>query len=122
QLALALNRGKNQKTAAGIMESLRETAMQSEEMGMYWKAMPRGYWWYEAPIEAQALLIEAFAEVAQDPDAVDDLKVWLLKQKQTQHWNTTKATADAIYALLLQGSDWLSNEPVVTVSMGPETI
>ncbi|WP_353196429.1 alpha-2-macroglobulin family protein [Parapedobacter defluvii] len=122
QLALALHRGDDQSTANEIMTSLRETAIQSDEMGMYWKSMPRGYWWYEAPIEAQALLIEAFSEVAADTKAVDDLKVWLIKQKQTQYWNTTKATSDAIYALLLRGSDWLVNEPMVTISLGKETI
>lgn len=122
QIALALSRGGDVKTANEIMASLRETAIQSDEMGMYWKTMPRGYWWYEAPIEAQALLVEAFAEVANDTKAVDDLKVWLLKQKQTQYWTTTKATADAIYALLLQGSDWLINEPTVTINVGQETI
>ncbi|MFC3198403.1 alpha-2-macroglobulin [Parapedobacter deserti] len=122
QLALAFHRGGNTKTTAEIMASLRETASHSPELGMYWKSMPRGYWWYEAPIEAQALLIEAFAEVAEDTGEVDDLKVWLLKQKQTQHWGTTKSTADAVYALLLQGSDWLVNEPSVTVSLGTETI
>jgi len=53
---------------------------------------------------------------------VDDLKVWLIKQKQTQYWNTTKATSDAIYALLLRGSDWLVNEPTVTIALGGETI
>lgn len=122
QLALALHRGDDHATADEIMTSLRETAIQNDEMGMYWKSMPRGYWWYEAPIEAQALLIEAFAEVAEDAKAVDDLKVWLIKQKQTQYWNTTKATSDAIYALLLRGSDWLINEPAVTISLGKETI
>lgn len=122
QLALALSRADNSKAANEIIASLRETSVTSNELGMYWKAMPRGYWWYEAPIEAQALLIEAFAEVTQDTKAADDLKVWLLKQKQTQYWNTTKATADAIYALLLQGSDWLVNDPDVTVTLGQETI
>ena len=122
QLALALHRAGKTEPAAAIMASLRETAVHNDELGMYWKTMPHGYWWYEAPIEAQALLIEAFAEVAADQHAVDDLKVWLIKQKQTQHWNTTKATADAIYALLLQGSDWLVNEPEVTIALGNDTI
>ncbi len=122
QLALAMHRADNTQAAAAIMASLRETAIHNDELGMYWKAMPHGYWWYEAPIEAQALLVEAFAEVASDQQAVDDLKVWLIKQKQTQHWNTTKATADAIYALLLQGGDWLVNEPEVTITLGKETI
>jgi len=122
QLALAHHRMGDRPTAEAIVASLRETAVNSPEFGMYWKGMPQGYWWHEAPIEAQALLIETFADVAGDMRAVDDLKVWLLKQKQTQTWNTTKATADAIYALLLQGSDWLANEPAVTIRVGKHTI
>ncbi|PSK95079.1 alpha-2-macroglobulin family protein [Taibaiella chishuiensis] len=122
QIALALQRFNDTKTPAQVMASLKETAIRKQETGMYWKDMPRGYWWYEAPIEAQALLIEAFGEVAKDKAAVDELKVWLLKQKQTQNWQTTKATADACYALLLQGSDWLVNEPAVTISLGNEQI
>jgi uncharacterized protein YfaS (alpha-2-macroglobulin family) len=122
QIALALNRMGDAKTATQVMASLRETATQKEEMGMYWVNMPSGYWWYEAPIEAQSLLIEAFAEVAKDDAATDALKVWLLKQKQTQNWKTTKATADACYALLLQGSSWLSATPLVTINVGNEVI
>src|SRR5690606_33222406 len=122
QLALALHRGSEQATAGEIMTSLRETAIHNDEMGRYRKSMPRGYWWYEAPSEAHALLVEAFADVADDTEAVDDLKVWLIKQKQTQNWGTTRATADAIYALLLRGSDWLANEPEVTITLGSETL
>jgi uncharacterized protein YfaS (alpha-2-macroglobulin family) len=122
QIALALHRMQDATTSKQIMASLTEKAIVKEEMGMYWKDMPNGYWWYEAPIEAQSLLVEAYSEVAKDTKAVDALKVWLLKQKQTQNWKTTKATADACYALLLNGSDWLSNEPVVTINVGKEVI
>ncbi|HMJ46785.1 MAG TPA: hypothetical protein VK498_05615, partial [Ferruginibacter sp.] len=41
-----------------------------------------------------------------------------LKQKQTRQWPTTKATAEACYALLLQGSNWLTEEKTVTISLG----
>lgn len=122
QVALALNRLDDPKTAQEIIASLRETAISKEELGMYWKNMPNGYWWYEAPIEAQSLLIETFTEVAKDEKAADAMKVWLLKQKQTQNWKTTKATADACYALLLNGSEWLSSDPEVTIHIGNETI
>ncbi|WP_198666813.1 alpha-2-macroglobulin family protein [Taibaiella helva] len=122
QIALALHRFDEKQTAAQVMASLKETSTNKEEMGMYWASMPSGYWWYEAPVESQSLLIEAFAEVSKDPVSVDAMKVWLLKQKQTQNWKTTKATADACYALLLEGSDWLSAEPVVTINLGSETI
>jgi len=122
QIALALDRLGDAQTPAQIIASLRQTSTSSQEMGMYWKEMPGSYWWYEAPIEAQSLLVEAFGEVAKDDKAVDALKVWLLKQKQTQHWKTTKATADACYALLLHGSDWLTGTPRVTIRLGKETL
>lgn len=116
-IALAQNRTGDTKTATSIMASLKQNALVSEEMGMYWKATP-GYYWYQSPIENQALLIEAFTEVTKDMKAVADMKTWLLKQKQTQNWRTTKATADACYALLLQGTDWLTNTPEVQINLG----
>ena len=85
---------------------------------MYWKDLSGGYYWYEAPIETQSLLIEAFSEVANDKLSVDDMKVWLLKQKQVQDWKTTKATTDACYALILTGSGWLANDNLPEITLG----
>jgi len=121
-IALALHRSGDVQTTKTIIQSLKETALQKEELGMYWMDRGRSWWWWEAPIEAQSLLIECFAEVAADNESVDKMKRWLLKQKQTQSWLTTKATADACYALLLQGTQWLSSDPQVTVQLGDETI
>ena len=117
-IALALNRYGDKTIPQKIMKSLKETSLDNEEMGMYWKENYEGFYWWEAPIEAQALLIEAFDEVANDKKSVDDLKVWLLKSKQTQNWQTTKATTEACYALLLRGTDWLATESQVEISMG----
>ena len=68
------------------------------------------------------MMIEAFDEVMDDQKAVEECKVWLLKQKQTQDWKTTKATADAVYALLLRGSNVLASDELVEVSLGGKTI
>lgn len=119
--ALALHRSGDHTTPTDILRSLKEHAIQSEEMGMYWKS-ERGYWWYQAPIEAQAMLIEAFEVAGKDTAAVDAMKTWLLKNKQTNNWHTTKATADACYAMLLQGSNWLRANPQVVIQLGSETI
>jgi hypothetical protein len=118
--ALALYRTGDQQTPAAIIRSLKETAINNEETGMYWKDNSFGYnwrWWY-APIETQSLLIEAFSEAAKDTKTVDDLKTWLIKNKQTNNWYTTKATADACYALLSQGTNWLAQSPNVQISLG----
>ena len=117
-IALAMNRLNDKVTATDIVKSLKENAIFSEEMGMYWKDMDYGYYWYQAPIETQALLIECFDEVSNDQQSVEEMKVWLLKQKQTQNWKTTKATAEACYALLLRGTDFLAKDPQVSIMLG----
>ena len=85
---------------------------------MYWKQSANPWYWQEAGLETQALLIEAFTEITKDEQAIAQMKQWLLTQKQTRHWPSTRATADACYALLLRGSDWLSSDMQATVTLG----
>jgi uncharacterized protein YfaS (alpha-2-macroglobulin family) len=125
-IALALYRDGQAKTGIPveqkIIASLKENAINHEELGMYWKDNSGGYYWYQAPIETQALLIEAFDEVADDKKSVEAMKVWLLKQKQTQDWRTTKATTEACYALLLRGTDLLASDQLVEIKVGNNII
>lgn len=118
---LALNRFGAKEEATAMIKSFKERALHSEEMGMYWKT-DYGYYWYQAPIETQALMIEVFDEVAADQTAVEDMKAWLLKQKQTQDWKTTKATVEACYALLRRGVDALANTRLVDITIGNQRI
>jgi hypothetical protein len=122
--ALALGRTGDKQTPAAILKSLKETSITHDELGMYWKDVNygHGWFWWQAPIETQSLLIEAFSEISKDNKIVDDLRTWLIKNKQTNNWRTTKATADACYALLLRGTEWLTNEPAVSIRLGATTV
>ncbi len=121
-LTLVLHRMDETTTSKKILQSLKENSIVSEEMGMYWKENTGSWYWYQAPIETQALLIEVFSEIENDISTIDNLKIWLLKNKQTNQWKTTKATTEAVYALLLQGSEWLSVTDAVDVLVGGEKI
>ena len=128
-MALISYRNNDIKTATKILKSLKETSITSDELGMYWKTNANSWYWYQAPIETQALLIEVFSEIGdiiQDEtkniETIDNLKIWLLKNKQTNKWKTTKATTEAVYALLLQGSDWLNITDMVDVVLGGQQI
>ncbi|MDB0037762.1 MG2 domain-containing protein [bacterium] len=121
-IALQAKRNGIETLPTKITKSLKEQSIVHEELGMYWKENASGYYWYQAPIETQAMMIEAFDEVADDQDAVEELKVWLLKQKQTTDWKTTKATAEACYALLLRGTDLLENDEQVTIKVNGKLI
>jgi len=121
-LAIALQRFGDKETPQDIVRSIKERSVSNEELGMFWRDLELSWWWYRAPIETQAMMIEMFAEVANDAQAVEDCKVWLLKQKQTQDWKTTKATADAVYALLVRGANLLASDALVEVVLGGEWI
>jgi hypothetical protein len=118
-IAISLHRDGDMSTPKAILASLTENSISHEEFGMYWKEFNNpGYYWWQAPIESHALLMEAYHEIENNVQRVDDLKTWLLKQKQTTNWKTTKATAEACYALLLRGTNWLSEERTVTIDLG----
>lgn len=116
-IALTAHRKGDTELAQDIIKALRENAVFSEELGMYYKNTA-GYYWHQAPIEQQALLIEVFDEVAKDTKSVEELQIWLLKNKQTNDWKTTRATSEACYALLLRGNDALQSTQVATVTVG----
>ncbi|MGJ8743580.1 carboxypeptidase-like regulatory domain-containing protein [Polaribacter sp.] len=122
QIALSLFRADEKITATKILKSLKENSISSDELGMYWKSNTAGYYYYQAPIETQALMIETFSEIENDTKTIDNLKIWLLKNKQTNRWKTTKATTEAVYALLLNGSDWVSVTEMVTIKIGDKNI
>ncbi|MCE9568364.1 MAG: hypothetical protein K8U57_40705 [Planctomycetes bacterium] len=121
-IAVGLKRFGDKETPTAIMKSIKERSKNDEEMGMYWRDLELNYSWFHAPIETQAMMVEAFDEVMNDAAAVEDCKVWLLKMKQTTDWKTTKATADAIYALLLRGDNLLKSDALVEVTVGNQTI
>ena len=113
--ALVLYRNGNEKTAKLMIQSFKETAQKNEQIGMYW---PKKYFSFESHIATHANIMAAFAEIDQDQEMIDELRVWLLTQKQTNKWENSASTADAIYALLMRGSDWFVEGKEVTLRFG----
>ena len=88
-----------------IVESLRERALHDDERGMFWK-YGRGFSWNQLPLETHCRLLEAFRTTGAPAEELDALRLWLLTNKRTNRWPTTKATAAAVYALMNTGTDW----------------
>jgi hypothetical protein len=121
-IAVVLERMDDKATARAVLASLKERATRSDELGMYWKGFDRGMDWNTFPTETHALLIEAFHEVAADKDAVDGLRQYLLTLKRSTDWGTTKATAEAVYALLLTGDDLLDAKEPPQITVGGQVV
>ena len=117
-IALTAWRNGDKQVAKEIVEYLKSMAQHNEEMGMFWKKQGGGWFWYEQPVERQAMLIEAFHTITpEDEESLAQMQLWLLKQKQTQHWSTTKSTTEAIYALLLNKT-LVAEDKTVAVTVG----
>ncbi len=116
---LVLYRNGNEKTAKLMIQSFKECAQKNEQIGMYW---PKKYFSFESHIATHANIMAAFAEIDQNQEMIDELRVWLLTQKQTNKWENSASTADAIYALLMRGSDWFEEGKDVTLRFGKTPI
>ncbi|MEM6692154.1 MAG: alpha-2-macroglobulin family protein, partial [Planctomycetota bacterium] len=120
-LALALHRLGKESSAKDIAEAVLERGIESEELGLHWN-LNQTWWWYQAPIETQAVIIEMLDELPGFESNVIDAKAWLIKQQQTNRWATTKATADAIYAIILRGADELADASLTQASVGGKPV
>jgi hypothetical protein len=120
-IALILNRADDKTTSANIVKALEEQSVYSDELGRYWKAY-HGYNWWQLPIETQSMMIEAFSEISKNPMIVDELRIWLLKNKQTNSWKTGKASVSAIYSLLSDNGLSLKETKPLTIFVGGKNI
>lgn len=116
-IALTMLRNNKADVAQKIIRSLTERAQSTDDMGMYWAKNTWGYYWYQSPVETQSLMIELFTEAGGQDKAVEEMKIWLLRNKQTNDWKTTKATAAACYALLLKGDNWLADKGTSNIEL-----
>ena len=117
--AMLLYRTGDVKTAKLIIQSFKECAQKNEEIGMYW---PKKYFTFMSHVATHAQIMSAFAEIDQNQEMLDDLRVWLLTQKRTNMWENSASTAEAIYALLMRGTDWFAEGKDVTLRFGATPI
>ena len=73
-MALTMNTLDDSETATKILRSLKENSITSEELGMYWKENTNTLYWHQAPIETQALLIEAFSEIENEIETLNQIQ------------------------------------------------
>lgn len=121
--AIILQQSGKVAEARLFMQSLMEYSVVTDEMGRYFDTPKARYSWFSYKIPTEVAAMEAIQRITKDTKAIDEMKRWLLKQKQTQTWETLIATADAVYALMATGaSDLLANTGGVEITLGKEVI
>lgn len=121
-VALLLQREGKSRVVQQILNSFREHASVSEEMGMYWLNNRANVFMSQSAVSVHTFIMDAFRAGGAKEGETDNMKRWLLKQKQTQMWESTHATADAIYALLSTGGDWFATQGETVITVGDRLV
>lgn len=121
-IAVLMHRNGKENIVQNILKSYREHATVSEEMGMFWANNRARVFMSQSATSVHTFIMDAFRIGGAKSDEMDNMKRWLLKQKQTQLWESTHATMDAVYALLSTGSDWFSSENKTTITVADKRI
>ena len=119
-LCTVFKRTGNEDVAQKIIASFQDRAQRSDEFGMYFNENVNGFLWHENNIETQSLIVEAFQEMGMKNE-VEELKIWLIKNRQSNRWATTKATTEACYAMFLCGNKIKATEPLCKIIIGGKT-
>jgi len=121
--ATILNRYGFKQSARKLVHNLKESSVESNIMGMYWKNNIISSGWFNSTIEAQTAAIEAFAEVTpNDSSSIEEMKVWLVQNKKVVAWNTPKATVEAVNCLLQHGTNWVDSSGDVTIKIADKKL
>ncbi|GHV57614.1 hypothetical protein FACS1894182_06920 [Bacteroidia bacterium] len=116
--ALIMQRNGHTKTAQAILKSLREHASRKPDLGIYWANNNTRSFMTQSAVCVHTFIMEAFRETGSTQAEMDEMKLWLLKQKQTQEWESVPATVNAIDMLLKTGSNWLASQNDVIIRLG----
>ena len=120
--AIVLKEASKDAKAKEFLESLMQYSVFTGEMGRYFDSPKAQYSWFSYRIPTQVAAIEAIKKIANEEKTLEEMKQWLLKQKQAQAWETPIATTAAVYALLTTGKDWLKNSGTAVIRVGKDVI
>lgn len=111
-----------QEMAQKIFTSIKSKATVRKNLGMYWNENKTSWYWDRNAIETQASLIEFFKKIGADEKTLASMKLWLLNQKRGQYWESTKTTAWACYALLIDAKPVVNISTDTKVSLGSQPV
>ncbi|HOH76862.1 MAG TPA: alpha-2-macroglobulin family protein [Myxococcota bacterium] len=119
-LAMTLHRAERKDDARLVWASVMDGARTEPDRGMFWAQEERSWLWYNDSIENHARAIRTMMELDPEDKSIDDLVLWLLINKKMNHWKSTRATAEVIYALArhMSARGEIGGRQVISVKAG----
>jgi uncharacterized protein YfaS (alpha-2-macroglobulin family) len=109
--ALLMNDYGLKEVSDKLMSYLKETSVETKNQGVYWKQNLDDWGWFSSKVVNHAGALEAFNKLkAEDRDFIEEMKIWLVTQKEVNSWGSSRGTAEVIYTILNSGKSWTGAE------------
>lgn len=103
--------------------SLKEYTVWREDIGRYYDTRKAEYTWQDYKIPSHVAAMEALRLVAPDDTrTLDEMTLWLLREKETQTWDTPINSVNAVYALLGDSSACPADQQGITLAVDGTTM
>jgi uncharacterized protein YfaS (alpha-2-macroglobulin family) len=99
-LALTLQRMGRPADARLVFDSVMDRAQTTADEGTFWQPEPSSWLWSNDTVEAHAFALRTLLELRPDDPRRHGLVQWLFLNRKLGHWKSTRATAEALYALV----------------------
>ena len=109
--AATLQHNRQTDAAVQICHSLLEHAMSDRQQGMWWDGLQDGGYARYSRVGLTAQVLRTLHLIGADAP-LDEIRQWLLLQKQTNDWGNSSMAADVIDALITTGSTWSGTNSV----------
>ncbi|WP_159476227.1 alpha-2-macroglobulin family protein [Chryseobacterium sp. 18068] len=94
-----------------LLNYLKETSVDSKTQGIYWKQNLDDWGWFSSKVVNHAGALEAFNKLKpNDQKFIEDMKIWLITQKEVNSWGSSRGTSEVIFTILNSGKSWTSAE------------
>ncbi len=109
--ALLMDNYGLKEVSAKLMTYLKETSTDTKTQGVYWKQNLNDWGWFGSKVVNHAGALEAFNKLkANDQSFIEDMKIWLVTQKEVNSWGSSRGTAEVIFTILNSGKSWTGAE------------
>ena len=105
--ALLMNDYGLKEVSDKLMTYLKETSTDTKTQGVYWKQNLNDWGWFGSKVVNHAGALEAFNKLkSNDQNFIEDMKIWLVTQKEVNSWGSSRGTAEVIFTILNSGKSW----------------
>ncbi|MPS65341.1 MG2 domain-containing protein [Chryseobacterium sp.] len=109
--ALLMNNYGLKEVSDKLMTYLKETSVDSKTQGAYWKHNLDDWGWFSSKVVNHAGALEAFNTLKpNDQKFIEDMKIWLITQKEVNSWGSSRGTSEVVFTILNSGKSWTSPE------------